>query len=174
MTIITTELISKIREHYSLNWYGTHGCSHWARVYENGLKLSVQEGVNPSVVQLFSVFHDSQRKNEYSDPQHGPRAAKLVLELREHLPLDDEEILLLTTACSLHTSATTSEDYTIGCCLDSDRMDLMRIGTVPHARFMSTPMAKIPQTIEWAMKRGLERMMPENAFGIVGYNGDIG
>ena len=173
MSIITTQLLSKIREHYSLNWYGTHGIYHWSRVHENSLRLVEQEGVNSSVVQLFSVLHDSQRKTEHFDPNHGPRGAKLALTLREYLPLDDDEILLLTTACSLHTSARTHEDITIAACFDSDRLDLVRIGAIPDPNYLCTPMAKLPETIAWALKKNMDNHLPDNAFGIVGYKDSI-
>ena len=55
MSIITIELLAEIKSRYRLNWMGTHGIIHWSRVYENGIKLSTQEGVNPKVVQLFSI-----------------------------------------------------------------------------------------------------------------------
>jgi uncharacterized protein len=174
MSIITLELLTKIREHYSLNWYGTHGIYHWARVYENGMKLSAQEGVNKKVIQLFSIFHDSQRWNEHEDPAHGARGAQLFLHLREHLPLTDEEFELLTVACSQHTAARTHENITVQACFDSDRLDLWRIGVKPSPEFLCTPVAKLPETIEWAMRKNMDsvKMLPKNAFGIVGYNGE--
>ncbi|MBU1566851.1 MAG: hypothetical protein KJ630_14665 [Proteobacteria bacterium] len=173
MSIITTQLLSKIREHYSLNWYGTHGIYHWSRVYDNGVRLAEQKGVNSSVVQLFSVLHDSKRLNEHLDPKHGPRAAKLILSLREYLPLDYEELELLTIACSLHTSARTHQDITIAACFDSDRLDLVRIGAIPDPNYLCTPMAKLPETIAWALKKNMDNHLPENAFGIVDYKENI-
>ena len=78
-TVITIELLAKIKHQYHLQWHGTHGVIHWSRVYENGMKLSEHEGVNVKVVQYFSVFHDSRRKNEYDDKHHGKRGAELAL-----------------------------------------------------------------------------------------------
>ena len=90
MSIITIELLAEIKNHYKLRWMGTHGITHWHRVYENGVMLSEQAGVNPKVVQLFSIFHDSQRKNEHTDKYHGKRGSQLALKLRDHLPINDD------------------------------------------------------------------------------------
>ena len=170
MSIITIELLQKIKEHYALNWYGTHGISHWARVYENGVILSEQPGVNSKVVQLFSIFHDSQRRNENIDEYHGSRGAQLVLHLKEHITLDDNEFQLLTVACGLHTNSLSHEEPTVQVCFDSDRLDLWRIGVEPNPDFLCTPVAKLPTTIAGALDRYREWKMPDDAFGIVGFN----
>lgn len=169
MTIITMNLLSKIREQYSLNWLGIHGFIHWHRVWENGVLLAKQEGVNAKVVQLFSVFHDSQRLNENIDRNHGPRGAELALELRDYLPLDDDEFTLLTIACCLHTTEHTHSDITVQACFDADRLDLGRVGITPNAYFLCTQMAKSPETIECALRRSIENRLPERPFGIDGY-----
>ena len=59
--LITSELISTIKRQFRIHWGGIHGISHWARVFDNGMKLSDQTGANQKVVQLFSVFHDSRK-----------------------------------------------------------------------------------------------------------------
>jgi uncharacterized protein len=169
MTVITLDLLSKIREQYSLNWHGTHGVIHWHRVYENGIRLAEQEGVNAKVVQLFSVFHDSQRMNENIDRNHGKRGAELAAKLRGYLPLDNDEFTLLTIACCLHTSEHTHDDITVQACFDSDRMDLGRVGIKPDAFYLCTQMAKMSETIDWALRRSLENRLPESPFGIDGY-----
>jgi uncharacterized protein len=66
-TAITIELLAKIKDQYRLSWHGTQGVIHWSRVYENGIKLAGQYGVNTEVVQFFSIFHDSRRRNESRD-----------------------------------------------------------------------------------------------------------
>jgi uncharacterized protein len=139
------------------------------------MKLSEQEGVNSKVVQLFSVFHDSQRWNEHEDPAHGARGAQLALHLREHLPLTDEEFEMLTVACGLHTSSRTHDNITIAAAFDSDRLDLWRVGTTIDPNYLCTPLAKRPETIEWALRKNMDsaKMLPENAFGIEGYGGEI-
>jgi uncharacterized protein len=167
LSIVTIELLAEIKSRYTLNWYGTHGIIHWSRVYENGIKLSKQEGVNSRVVQLFSIFHDSRRKNEYTDPAHGNRGSQLALELRDHLPINDDEFELLVSACSLHTSADNHKNITVQACFDSDRLDLGRVGNHPIPELLCTPLAKQKETIDWAYKRSLAHELPNRPFGIL-------
>lgn len=166
MSLITIELLAKIRHHYKLSWMGTHGVIHWHRVYENGVTLSTQNGVNPKVVQLFSIFHDSQRKNENWDRNHGKRGAELAVKLRHMIALDDAEFDLLTTACELHTSTLDHPNVTVKTCMDSDRLDLGRVGKYPDPNLLCTPMAKLQKTIENASKRSLVHELPDQPFGL--------
>ena len=103
MSIITIELLAELKKNYKLSWMGTNGVIHWSRVHTNGVMLSEQSGVNSDVVQLFSIFHDSQRHNEGRDKGHGKRDAELAIKLRHMIPLNDADFTLLTTACELHT-----------------------------------------------------------------------
>jgi uncharacterized protein len=172
MNIITVELLLEIQQQYRLRWHGTHGVIHWSRVYENGMKLASQDGVNSRVVQLFSIFHDSRRKNENRDRDHGKRGAKLAAELRKYCPLDDAEFELLTTACRLHTSTLDHENITVQACFDSDRLDLGRVGHYPDPDRLCTPLAKKQVTIEWAYQRCLNEVeLPEQPFGLRGLVG---
>ena len=167
MNIITAELLSIIKEQYQLKWSGIHGVIHWHRVYINGIKLSEQEGVNVRVVQLFSVFHDSQRKNEHRDKNHGKRGAELAIKLRKYCPLDDAEFALLIIACELHTKARDHDNITVQACFDSDRLDLGRVGTMPNSDRLCTPMAKETKTIQWAYHRSLnDNELPDQPFGL--------
>ncbi len=167
MSIITIELIAKIKEQYRLEWYGTHGIKHWNRVYQNGIKLASQEGVNSKIVQLFSIFHDSCRRNENRDKYHGTRGAKLAIKLRKIIPLDNDEFRLLIASCSLHTNTLNHRNITVQACMDSDRLDLGRVGYYPDADRLCTPMAKEKKIIEWAYHRSLnDNDLPENAFGL--------
>lgn len=169
MSNIKIELLAEIKSRYRLNWYGTHGIIHWSRVYENGIKLSTQSGVNPKVVQLFSIFHDSRRKNEHTDPNHGNRGAQLAIEFRDQLPITDDEFQLLVTACSLHTDADNHHNITVQACFDSDRLDLGRTGNYPDPRLLCTGMAKQTETIEWAYERSLIHELPKRPFGLLLY-----
>ncbi len=166
LSIITIELLAEIKKHYQLNWHGTHGIIHWSRVYDNGIKLSEQPGVNSKVVQLFSIFHDSQRHNEHTDPQHGNRGSQLAIKLRDHLPINDHELDLLTTACSLHTSAQNHENITVQACFDSDRLDLGRVGNYPIPDLLCTPLAKQKTTIDNAYRISLVHELPGQPFGL--------
>ena len=155
MSIITIELLAEIKKHFRLKWFGIHGIIHWSRVYYNGIKLSDQEGVNVKVVKFFSVFHDSQRRNESWDKHHGKRGADLAVKLRNHLPINDDEFQLLVTACSFHTSAQTHDNLTVQACFDSDRLDLGRVGNYPNPDLLCTPLAKQEETIKWAYDRSI-------------------
>ena len=52
--------------------------SHWKRVKDNGLRLAELTGANKTVVELFALFHDSQRLNEGKDLRHGQRGAQFA------------------------------------------------------------------------------------------------
>ena len=166
--LIAPELITVIKEQFRINWNGIHGISHWARVFDNGMKLSEQTGANRKVVQLFSVFHDSRRHNEHLDPKHGPRGAELATRLRDnhfHL-LTDEEFDLLHQACSLHTKAATHDNITVQTCFDSDRLDLGRVGKMPKAKYLCTDAGKSQEMIAWAHQRSIDGYVPDNVLGM--------
>src|SRR5262245_8323225 len=85
-------IVRAILEDYALPWHGDHGLAHWARVLQNGLRLAEESGADVDVVTLFAVLHDSRRVNEWSDPEHGPRAAEFAETLRGRLfDLPDRE-----------------------------------------------------------------------------------
>jgi uncharacterized protein len=119
-----------------------HGIDHWVRVERNGLWLTSQlDGeVDVLVVRLFAAFHDSQRRHDGGDRDHGPRAAEFILQLG--LPLEAARMERLATAIRTHTSGPASEDLTIQVCHDADRLDLGRVYTKPDARFLYTTAAK--------------------------------
>ena len=35
-------ILGAVLEDYALSWGGNHGVAHWARVYENGLRLFIR------------------------------------------------------------------------------------------------------------------------------------
>ena len=70
--MIEKGLIRKILPEYVLRLMGIHGLPHWGRVLETGLRLGPLTGADPAVVTLFSVFHDSRRENEGTDPESRP------------------------------------------------------------------------------------------------------
>ncbi len=165
--MITKDLIRDIKNQFHINWSGIHGISHWTRVYDIGMRLAAQTGANKTVVQLFSVFHDSCRYNEGEDPQHGPRGGELARQYRNnHLQsLSEDEFDLLHTACRLHTSAPTHENITIQTCFDSDRLDLGRIGTIPDPKHLCTDQAKSSNMVSWALKNSESGKVPDNILG---------
>ncbi len=167
---ITIELLQEIKKQYKLDWYGTHGIFHWHRVYEIGMKLSSQKGVNPKVVCLFSVLHDACRHNEHKDHKHGKRGAELTLKLRDHLPLNDNEMALLVKACELHTNTHNHDNITIQACFDTDRLDLGRVGKDPDPYLLCTHMAKNEKVIEWAYHKSMVDELPDMPFGLSGFD----
>lgn len=117
-----------------------HGPEHWSRVAANGLALATETtGADKHVVSLFALLHDSMRENDSYDPEHGLRAADLALELFALLKVDHHQLQVLTRALAEHDRGQVSDDPTIGCCWDADRLDLPRVGTTPDPRFFSTP-----------------------------------
>ncbi len=170
MTLDIREILHPALDDYALPWDGHHGIAHWARVLEDGLRLTGETGANVEVVSLFAVLHDSRRVNEGSDPDHGPRSAELASMLRGRLfDLPDHEFGLLLRACSGHTHERTHPDITIQTCWDADRLDLGRVGITPHPSRLCTEVARRPKTIRWANGRATFRVVPEfvrNEWGI--------
>ena len=121
-----------------------HGPSHWMTVRRNGLHLAKLHEADPEVVRLFAVFHDSCRRNEYGDPEHGPRGSALAELFRAagHFQLDDNRMDLLVTACRIHNGGPPQSEPTLAVCLDADRLDLGRVGIIPDPRLLSTTTAK--------------------------------
>lgn len=151
MSICIPPILDAVLEDYTLPRGGDHGVAHWARVYENGLRLAEETGAIVDVVRLFAVLHDSRRINEHTDPEHGPRAAEFARTLRGRLfDLPDHEFKLLHRACAGHTLERTHPDVTIQTCWDADRLDLGRVGITPHPKYLCTETARRPATIQWA------------------------
>lgn len=154
-------LVKAIVKEYLLPVNGLHGVSHWARVLENGVRLCASTNANVEVVQLFALFHDSKRYNEGSDPDHGQRGADFAASLRGRLfDLPDEEFERLFRACAGHTHERTHPDITIQTCWDSDRLDLGRVGVMPHPSRLCTDTAKTSDIIRWASGRAGFRHVP--------------
>lgn len=121
-----------------------HGPEHWRRVAAFGAQLAREtRGADLHVVALFSVLHDTQRFTDGRDPDHGRRAAEVALDLRGVLfKVTDEQLFLLVEAITGHVDGLTSEDPTIGCCWDADRLDLPRCGIRINPALLSTQVAK--------------------------------
>ena len=156
-----TVVLRAILDQYVLPLDGDHGIGHWARVLENGLRLAEFTGANVEVVRLFAILHDSQRLNESTDPDHGPRAAEFAADLRGSLiDLPDHEFRLLHRACAGHTHERTHPDITIQTCWDADRLDLGRVGVVPHPNRLCTDAARSKEVLKWADGRAGFRVVP--------------
>ena len=161
-SLILQRAIQTILSHYPLSPNGIHGISHWARVWENGTRIAQENGANIRVVQLFALFHDSQRQNEGFDSGHGRRGAELAGFYRESLlrHISDEEFDLLYTACVYHTDGLTDGDITEQTCWDADRLDLYRVGILPEPEYLCTEAAKSRRILEWANARASRRFLP--------------
>ena len=143
MSIDWEELWKVVGDQFPMGPNSAHGPAHWRRVERNGLLLAKRTAANVTVVRLFAVFHDSRRRNENHDPQHGRRGATLASEMRRlHFDLDDDSFATLLYACRWHTEEGRNCDPTIGTCFDADRLDLGRVGIVPEASYMSTDLGR--------------------------------
>ena len=137
------EVLRKVRDfaikHARIDEYSIHGIDHWDRVFNHGLSLNVP-GADLDVVQCFAYLHDVERQDDGYEEEHGPRAAKLIDEIRESVLgfLDDKQIGLLKEACALHTTCHRTGNPTIDACFDSDRLDLTRVGIIPDPDKMAT------------------------------------
>ena len=120
-----------------------HGISHWERVDHNGQMLATPD-CNLTVIRLFAYLHDSCREDDHYDEQHGPRAAKMIVSLRNTLlkDLSDHQFELLQKACRLHTTTHSTGAPTIDACFDADRLDLGRVGITPDPNKMATAKGK--------------------------------
>jgi uncharacterized protein len=146
------KLLQAIKAQYALDWQGIHGISHWARVWENGMRLAEETGANKEVVGYFALFHDARRHNEGRDRDHGRRGAELASRWRGELfDLDDEAFELLYFACVHHTDGLIEGDVSVQTCWDADRLDLGRVGIQPAAHRLCTDAAV--ESIEWANER---------------------
>jgi uncharacterized protein len=139
-----TALWDLVSDQFPLSAHSIHGPAHWRRVERNGLLLATRSGADVTVVRLFALFHDSRRRNECHDPQHGKRGATLASQMRgTHFELHDDAFARLLHACTWHTDEHQNEDATIGTCFDADRLDLGRVGIIPDPEYMSTEFGRI-------------------------------
>lgn len=139
-----------------IDFNGLHGFGHWRAVYRTGNSLSTN--IDKLVLFFFSVFHDFFRENEYTDPNHGNRAAescesiyldlkvrtkdvgklklqmeKLAFALKYH-DISPDEYARLTNPLK--------DDKTVQICLDADRLDLGRVGIQPNADYLLSQEAR--------------------------------
>ena len=153
--VMKPDLLTEIRRQFRLDWAGHHGFPHWARVYRHGLYVGRAVGADLRVVELFAFLHDSQRQNEYTDPEHGHRAADYAcwLHARHRFELDRSALALLVAACQGHSDGHLEADPTVMTCWDADRLDLGRVGIKPDPRRLCTEPARDGDYIERAWRR---------------------
>jgi uncharacterized protein len=120
-----------------------HGRDHWERVGRVGEELAAATaGADARVVRVFAAFHDSQRMHDGKDREHGARAAEVVRQLKRKIHLSREQLETVSAALADHDRGLVSDDPTIGCAWDADRIDLVRLGMRPRAELLSTLAAK--------------------------------
>ena len=135
------QLLELARRHATRPDSPLHGVDHWREVGRNGEQLAAEtQGADLQIVRVFAAFHDSQRRNDGPDLEHGARAAGVV----RSLPLDLSPGRMETLCAALvdHDCGQVSDDPTIGVCWDADRLELARIGRTVNPRLLSTWAAK--------------------------------
>lgn len=161
-------LMQTIRRHFALSESSDHGPAHWARVAWYARQLAHALGESEQVPVLFALVHDSCRENEWEDPQHGPRAEELVLELsdRADWPISEPDTRLLRVACRDHSEGFLRAPVVIQICWDADRLDLVRVGIRPEpARLCTEPAriyAQVNQAWTWARRPAFPTGCPRN------------
>ncbi|RTK97051.1 MAG: hypothetical protein EKK64_02315 [Neisseriaceae bacterium] len=134
-------IFEQARKEFALKEKSYHGIWHWEKVERNALEIANHtELCDHIVVQLFGILHDSKRKDENEDLNHGLRAANFAKSLYEEgkLLITKKQLQKLETACEFHEKGEISKDPTIGACWDADRLELTRVGITPNPKFFST------------------------------------
>ena len=138
-----TGLARKIVQLFRPELDGIHGVDHWLRVCSNGVRLAELTGADRSVIKWFALLHDSCRRVDGSDREHGPRAAAFAREHRAEIDLDDAAFGLLESAIACHTiGCSPTADITVRTCLDADRLDIGRVGLRINPRLLYTDAAR--------------------------------
>jgi uncharacterized protein len=147
-------MLTAIREQFRIDWHGIHGANHWARVLHHGMAIGTERSADLLVVELFAFLHDSQRENEWIDPNHGSREAEYASSLnRIFFDLNGDQLDMLCLAMRGHSDGGIHPDATIQTCWDADRLDLGRVGKKPKAQFLSKEGAKhIDSAYRWSLQ----------------------
>jgi uncharacterized protein len=155
-------LVDDILSNFRLPHSSIHGPAHWARVRLNGMRIAQASGANLTVVELFAFLHDSQRYDDDSDPGHGARAAEYALSKHGVLfNLQPAQLHALVAACRGHTHERFADSVTVQTCLDADRLDLFRVGTLPNRHYLGTPAARNATLMRAAIARS-PQLQPED------------
>jgi uncharacterized protein len=154
------ELAGLLEQEFPLGPHSLHGPAHWSRVELYGLHLAKETGANLRVVRLFAIFHDCRRVHEGNDPGHGLRGAERARELRDCLPVNEDEFETLFQACAGHTDLRFSRDPTIGTCWDADRLDLDRVGVELDPDYLNTQPARLLCAYDKLSRRRMVGILP--------------
>lgn len=156
---ISTELINIVLKEFRLGIHSIHGPCHWARVYENGMRLAHSTGARRDVVAFFALFHDVCRTNEGADHIHGLESARWIQEIHgKYFSLDNEGMDLLIRAIQYHSEGFLHEDITVQTCWDADRLDLARVLIFPTPERLCTFAAKDADMLLWATERAYRQI----------------
>jgi uncharacterized protein len=138
-----TGLVRKIVQLFRPELDGIHGVDHWLQVYSNGVRLSQLTGADRNVIRWFALLHDSCRRVDGSDREHGPRAAAFAEEHKAEINLDAAAFGLLKYAIASHTiGCSPAAHITVLTCLDADRLDIERVGLRINPRLLYTDAAR--------------------------------
>ncbi|MGC6500649.1 MAG: hypothetical protein ACON4C_10680 [Henriciella sp.] len=155
-TVITNDFIAFARNRFRLDWEGIHGAPHWSRVRHNGLLLAEHHHVDTAVIQWFAFLHDLERHDDWEDPLHGHRAAKLAAEINaDFMQLSTGQLDQLQAACRGHSDGDTEAEATVMVCWDADRLDLGRVGICPDPQYLCTDSAKQAEFLDAAYDRSI-------------------
>jgi uncharacterized protein len=130
-----------------------HGIAHWKRVEQLGHMIADINGADKEVVSLFAYLHDARRENEYTDVDHGKRAALLLDELIQGglVDINQQQFERLRKALYWHNrDDADSSDITVRTCWDADRLDLWRVGIIPNPELLFTDYGKSDVMINFA------------------------
>lgn len=137
------ELWKDVSEKKSSALSPIHGLTHWRSVFENGIIIANETGANIALIELFALFHDSCRRNDGKDSNHGRRAAVWVASMRSDLSdLPNDLFQYLLEALHGHTHVRYTDNIHIAACWDADRLDLGRVGITPKAKYMNTEIGR--------------------------------
>jgi uncharacterized protein len=141
-------LLDEVGDAYALNLYGAHGIEHWESVYRNTQRLANAYSITSDVFIFFALLHDCKREDEDEDFGHGKRAALAIEGYQEagFIPLSPDDQARLVYACANHTKADKTDplyqDLVVQICLDADKLDIGRVGIIPHESHFLTEVAK--------------------------------
>ncbi len=138
-------VLSFSESRFRLNIEGIHGRAHWLNVIKNGLFIAQKssEEMDLSVILLFGLLHDVERRDDGLDPEHGLRSANLMHSLNMQLfELSPHQMNLLVDACRWHNSHNVHENPTVHACWDADRLDQKRVGVKVNPSFLTTAVGR--------------------------------
>ena len=108
-----------------------HGVDHWTKVAEHAVNFASEtKGADITVAHLFGLLHDFKRSDDEQCFKHGVDSAKAIYKIRKTLlkKLSKKQFNTLVEAIKYHPDGKVSDDPTIGCCWDADRVELPRVG----------------------------------------------